>query len=220
MEIFEIEGLKFHVRTSRDKDVITGEILKDPYRLIQNKCKFLVDIGGHIGGTAIYCASKGATVQVYEPLKVNYDLLIENIKLNNLEDKITAFRKAISNTNSQTKLYLHEWDNASTSLYKNNSGGLTDKYEIVETITIKEVFRNIQHCDYLKIDCEGGEYDFIPYIGKKLVQKIDKISMELHLIHGKNDKKIFEHLNKFYQTGIKRYPQNHAYLVYCYQKRC
>ncbi|SVC04031.1 uncharacterized protein METZ01_LOCUS256885, partial [marine metagenome] len=58
--------------------------------------KIVVDIGAECGDTALYYASLNATVYSFEPIKSNYDDMIENIKLNpQLAKKITPINAAI-----------------------------------------------------------------------------------------------------------------------------
>ena len=36
------------------------------------------------------------------------------------------------------------------------------------------------HCDLLKVDCEGGEYDIFFHTPEETLRKIDRIAMEYH----------------------------------------
>lgn len=59
---------------------------------------------------------------------------------------------------------------------------MLEESEEVDSISIEDVFKDIPHCDLLKIDCEGGEYEFyqdIPF------QKPVRFLFELH--NGDND---------------------------------
>ena len=85
----------------------------------------------------------------------------------------------------------------------------TEKIEKVESIGIDEVFKNIKHCDLLKIDCEGAEYEFIKDIP---FDRVDRISLELH--EGKQVE-ILELLRKFYQVETKVARDKVSLMVYC-----
>jgi FkbM family methyltransferase len=56
--------------------------------------------GGEIGDTAIYFAlRKAKKVIVFEPFPYNFKYLIQNIKINNLEEKIEAVNAMIGDRN-------------------------------------------------------------------------------------------------------------------------
>lgn len=192
----EINGLEFEIRENTwDDTVLKDEITENIYSI--KKPKIVVDIGAHIGGTTIYCASLGAKVYAYEPSRINYHRLLRHIDLNDLQDNVVPFNLGIGD-GEPIKLYHHPTNYGCFSKYIDNSDGMIGESEIVETITIKDVFKDIEHCDLLKVDCEGAEAEFYKYIP---VDKIDQISMELH---GRKEKEIIDFLSNFYNIGIKK----------------
>jgi len=190
-EILIINNLQFKIRNGVwDREILLREVYQNDYRLPENP-KTIIDIGAHIGGTSILAAQKGATVYSYEPERDNYNLLLENVFLNGFQDKINCYNRAIG-IPGKRKLYLTSDNSGMGTFYKR-----TEKIEKVESIGIDEVFKNIKHCDLLKIDCEGAEYEFIKDIP---FDRVDRISLELH--EGKQVE-ILELLRKFYQVEIK-----------------
>ena len=138
------------------------------------------DIGGHIGSFSLYAASKAVDGRVFsfEPLPENHKIFARNIELNKL-DRIMLERKAISDKKGTMDLYLYDGDHSgSSSLFYRN----TDKKITIETTTLQDVFRKnkIDRVNFMKIDCEGAEYDILFNLPKNLLMKIDKISMEYH----------------------------------------
>ena len=199
-------GFLFQIRKGVwDEQILSGEMKASYYQIPQNP-KLVVDIGAHIGGTAILAASKGAEVYAYEPETENYKLLLENIKLNGLENKIHCFKKAIGKP-GQRQLHLNPDNSGMTSLSPIGPAG-----EKIETIPIEQVFKNIAHCDLLKIDCEEAEYEFLYNLP---VEKIDRISMELH--KGEQQKAIIW-LKMFYQVETKRALDETSLMVFCTKK--
>ena len=61
---------------------------------------------------------------------------------------------------------------------------LTSKCDIY----LNELFKNyrIHRCDFLKIDCEGAEYNIFYHTSDKTFNKIRTISMEFHDVEGNN----------------------------------
>ena len=67
------------------------------------KGNIVIDLGAHIGVFSVYAALYGAEkVYAYEPLKENYDLLVKNIAVNNLQDKIIPIQKAVTDKKGKT----------------------------------------------------------------------------------------------------------------------
>ncbi len=65
----------------------------------------------------------------------------------------------------------------------------------ISTITIQDLFEdfNIQKIDFLKIDCEGCEYETLFNTRNEYFQKIKKIAMEIHY----HPKYKFQHMIEF-----------------------
>lgn len=204
IEIFG--GFKFKIRKGVwDEQILTGEMNPSYYQIPQNP-KVVVDIGAHIGGTAILAASLGADVYAYEPDPENFDLLIENIKLNNLENKIHCFKEGVG-IPGKRKMYSNP---------KNSGMGTFEKISGVEQeidiISPTEVFKDIEHCDLLKMDCEGAEYEFINFLP---FPKIENISFELH--KGKQ-REVINLLKKHYEVKTTPAIDGTSLIVFCTPK--
>ena len=174
----------------------------DYYRLPKNP-KLVIDVGGHIGLVSLLMAKAGAEVYTFEPEEFNYETLCHNIEANGYKDKVHCIRKAVGKSGT-LKLYVHPVAGGCTSLYMSNHPGLEEsKYQMVESITIHDVFKNynIQHCDLLKLDCETSEEDIINDMDDELASKIDQISTELHGVKNpKNWQPIVAKLDKWYDA--------------------
>lgn len=128
------------------------------------------------------CAKRGATVYSAEPSRDNYKLLTKNIALNGFEDRIHAQRVALGKHKAKTRL-IDIGDNKASNVLRGleNTVGDLDRTERVTIRNLKEFFQdnNIEHCDYLKLDCEGAEIELLDDI-VDLHEKIDVIVAELH----------------------------------------
>jgi len=200
-------GFSFKIRKGQwDEQILAGETNPKYYRIPQNP-KVVIDIGAHIGGTSILAASLGADVYAYEPENENFNLLKENIKLNNLGNKIKCFQKGVG-VPGKRKLYLNSKNSGMATLEPNNTSS-----QEVDIIEIDKVFEKITHCDLLKIDCESAEYEFIcdaPF------EKIDQISMELH--EGAQSE-IINYLKKFYDVQTHPAIDGTSIMVFCTKKK-
>jgi len=78
---------------------IKENFIDEQFKNLDVKGKDVVDIGANIGDSAIYFALKGAKhVYAFEPYHYSYEIAKRNIKLNNLEDRITLLSKGCGKT--------------------------------------------------------------------------------------------------------------------------
>jgi len=157
----------------------------------------VIDIGAHIGRFCIYAAFKAKTGRVYafEPDARNYARLSENIKLNGFNN-IRAYEKVVNGTGKPQLLYLST-DSSENSLYAEPQS-LPAKE--IDGITLPQIFsgNDIKRCNFLKLDCEGAEYDILFSLPAEYFSKIDKIALEYHdnLYRGKSLKDLIFLLSK------------------------
>jgi FkbM family methyltransferase len=186
-------GIRFKVRNMPDIFAIRSMFVRDPwtkYHKIKNN-DVVIDIGAFIGDFAIFAVSsaKNAKVFAYEPSRKNFEYLIENIKLNNLGDNIIPFNLAITNVKKKMKLYVNpENRSAGDSIYKIGIGNLSTS--VVNSTTLEDVFKsnNIKYCNFMKMNCEGAEFDILLNTPKEIFEKIGYIAMEYHWIGNKTKK--------------------------------
>lgn len=143
-----------------------------------NNNDVVIDVGAHIGLFSLYASqfcSKGA-IYSFEPIKENYELLLENVQLNNLQ-QVHIFNLAVSKSNIPVKLYINN-DAAGHSIFSQSS-----QSTMVDSISLQKIFddNEIEHCDFLKLDCEGAEYEIIKNLPLTYFEKIDKMIIEYHM---------------------------------------
>lgn len=120
------------------------------------KNEIVIDIGAGIGGFSIPAAKKARHVYAIEPMTT--ELLRENILLNKAKN-ITVLAIALGNG----------------SIKKISWGG---ESKIIQTKKLTEIKRICGGCDFIKIDCEGGEWE----ITAEELKGIRRIEMEVHNI--------------------------------------
>jgi FkbM family methyltransferase len=118
--------------------------------------EIVIDIGASIGGFCIPASKKARHVYAIEPM--TSDMLRENIQLNSV-DNITVLDLALGN-GSVKKI---EW---------------VGRSKILETKSLTEIKNMCGGCDFLKIDCEGGEWEIKP----EELKGIRRIEMEVHKV--------------------------------------
>jgi len=152
------------------------EYKKSGFQINQNDV--VLDVGAHIGLFTLYASqfcTKGL-IYSFEPVQENFELLSENIKTNNLE-QVKFFNLAVSHSNDPIKLYIND-DESGHSMFSQSSQNL-----MVNSISLKKIFddNKIEYCNFLKLDCEGAEYEIIKNLPLSYFEKIDKMIIEYHM---------------------------------------
>ncbi|MFH1246727.1 MAG: FkbM family methyltransferase [Candidatus Liptonbacteria bacterium] len=180
-------GLNYRINTNTSDVRVLNELwnlgIYDRLKSFVSENGTVVDIGGHIGVFTAKAASWGRNVRVfsYEPMPKNFELLKENIALNHFENRITPTQAAVADTAGTLTLYVRKHESGGGSLYKKENA--EDGVAIaVNTVTLKDVFdkHGITQCDFMKIDCEGGEVPILTTAPRELFPKIRSMSIEWH----------------------------------------
>lgn len=157
---------------------VFGEFESDYYGLEKIQLSpddIVLDIGGNVGMFSIYVKKKfGCKVIAFEPVPMNFEQFKKNITLNGLSlDDFELYNVAITNVeNGEIKIGTPLYNTGGSSIFHYNDSMVACKTETINKhITEK--------CKYLKIDCEGGEYDIIPTILDRLNQ-FKYIGIEYH----------------------------------------
>lgn len=174
-------GYKFKIYNDLELLILKETFLENDYPFTPTVTKSIViDIGSNIGDFTVYAAGKNPGVLVYsiEASKKTFLTLQENIKMNHLDGQVIALNLAIYKKNGKMKLY-NAGPSGLRSLYKNRR---EKNFELVNTITLKELFTRykIPCCDYLKMDCEGAEYDILGSCPGPILKRINEIALEFH----------------------------------------
>jgi FkbM family methyltransferase len=104
--------------------------------------------------------------------------LAENLKLNRIGN-VRTYNLAIAASNGQMSLYHDPGNEGGHSLIQH-----TAQAETVDTVTLADFCaqNQIEKIDFLKIDCEGAEYDILLSLPAEPFARIHKISMEYHRV--------------------------------------
>lgn len=142
------------------------EILQKFCRYLENrKAEVVVDVGANAGGWTIAMAMLPNVKRVYsfEPIPELFEVFMENIKLNNLENKIVAKCKAICDKEQSI-----EFLRAANAAYSHMGNKMIRKHIPTDPvhpipykkITVEGTTLDKELCekiDVIKIDIEGGE---------------------------------------------------------------
>ena len=142
--------------------------------------------------------------------------MLENIKLNNMEDKIIPINMGINYDNNYIMINTKDMTLVAGSFFNSNNKGIKvpagklsdiiDKYNIDAQI--------------LKMDCEGCEYDII-LKDYDTIKEFDEIGFEYHANNTKIPvSKLLEKLNKDFECKfIKGGVNKKIGIIHCIRKK-
>lgn len=171
----------------------------------------VVDIGANIGVFALWAAPQAHEGKVIcvEPTKVIGCL--ENSLANNRLSNVFIVKCAVSDQPGNLELLEYPGFNAvshSAGFQPSGWGQLFIKLlwrkQQAEPIKVACPCRTldsildeyqVSHVDFLKVDCEGGEYSIFDSVSEETLGRISRIAMEFHELHPSHDhRRIVERL--------------------------
>lgn len=141
----------------------------------------VIDIGAHVGFFALKAASlaKRGKVYAFEPCSQHFNRLVSNVRSNGLSN-VEVSREAVWKEcrKVEFRYALTDLEPSLTSLC--DLGG--SERETVSAVTLDRIFERhrLEHCDLLKIDAEGAEYEILFSVTAPLLRVIRRIALEWH----------------------------------------
>jgi FkbM family methyltransferase len=157
-----------------------------------------IDVGGNIGAFSLVHSEHFHRIIAFEPATETIHKYISNT--GHLKN-VTAYRYAVSDKTGKY-LKLKQW----TQRERKESGNASvldnpdwsdEEIEEVMSISLEDIFSiwRLERINYLKCDCEGGEYDFLM---NKDLSKIDYLSIEIHKQLGEKADELEAYLSLFF----------------------
>lgn len=168
--------LKKHVRNvDHDHEVWHETLDVNTYSLTPEEMDgaYVVDVGANIGAFTAACCSLGAKVLAIEPSTENLAVLRVNTAGMDCEIHEAALWDVARR--GSVKFQYFSGSPAASRLQKSG----TDEVELVDFETLMAY--SPKDIDYLKLDCEGAEWDAIMYASTETLRRCKRITAELHL---------------------------------------
>lgn len=147
----------------------------------------VVEIGAHVGCFGTWAAKQGSGIRVFsfEADPGNFRYLDRNVKQNRLKGNI-ATHAAVGSKDGETTLYLHGRGHGGNSLYQEHARSA--QAVTVPAITLDTIVKKhaIKRIDFLKLDCEGAEYDILGSVSPETLARVRQIAMEHHRVPGRS----------------------------------
>ncbi len=172
-------GLKFSLPFPSGIAELKEIFLENAYSGFNVKGKTVVDIGGFIGDTALYFASKGASkIVCYEPAPNLFEYAKRNSSLNGFENIIELHNEAVDLNDGCMTLNYNPFIPGASSAYWGNNRGVAFS---VNVKAFEKIISDSGKVGLLKCDCEGAECNFIPDAAKRgILDSVESLVMEVH----------------------------------------
>ena len=149
---------------------IYGEVFtSNHYRFSPEKLKGrnVIDIGANLGMVSLYASYCGAKkVVAVEPVKEIYDKFVSNIKRAGYKNIVALKNVVLDKAGKKVKVSIN---NEPENTGANSIYNVVDQYEgNIISITLSDILKQFKGDNiFLKLDCEGAEFDIIPTATKK-----------------------------------------------------
>lgn len=162
-----------------------------------------VDIGANVGAYTILAAAIITKGKIYsfEPMSSVLGTLYQNIRINNLEDRVKVIKKVVSDKTGYERFVSHN-----ISEYSHISIDETSKSVLIPSTKLDDFCRGLKipFIDAIKIDVEGAEWKVLKGFENYLKSgKVGLLIVELNkrntLFNGDSNQ-VIEYLRKFKYT--------------------
>ena len=115
----------------------------------------IIDAGANIGNHSVYWATQCNVSKIisFEPVKETFDILIKNVQLNNLQDKIQASNIGLSDKTTNAKIGFLKNENIGMARVQPDQNGELKLDTLDNLVT--------EHVDFIKIDVERHEVELL-----------------------------------------------------------
>lgn len=174
-------GLIFKVRTAMDIWVIKETCLDRDYEQYGTDLQSgwqIVDIGGGLGDFTLHAARvSNSVIHAYEPFPESRELLNENLKHNKINN-VVVYHDAVGAGIGE----LHLTTTTGVAVRHSTAQDDDSADLTVNSIPLSTVINRLDnaHIDFLKMDCEGAEYDILLNADDATLGAISHICMEYH----------------------------------------
>lgn len=154
-----INGSKFQVRTGETG--LTGNVYTGLHEFqdmafllhVLRENDLFIDVGANVGSyTVLACSAIGANGYAFEPVPTTYNRLIENIRLNHMEDRVKSFNIGIGREPGTIE-FTGDMDTVNHAL----AYGEQNTNSISAEVSTLDIALKYESPTLLKIDVEGFE---------------------------------------------------------------
>lgn len=167
-----------------------------------------IDIGGHVGAFACQLAQMcpDATLEAFEASPVTAGYLRDNVTQNGFGDRVSVSQVALAAESGWVMLEDNGEASCENSVVSEQASGQSERSEPsalatrVPALSFDDVVGASPHpIDFVKIDCEGAEYDLVYASSPASWKSVDRVVLEYHPVSGQS----WSELSKWFaQVGL------------------
>ena len=117
-----------------------------------------LDIGTNIGIYSLFLAKQGLKCYAFEPVKYNYEILLKNIEINNLKNKIEALNYGLGKFKKKEEFIIDPVNTGASHIACPDETGIRTKVDIYTLDSvISKLNLNKNDKILIKVDVEGME---------------------------------------------------------------
>lgn len=196
------------IAVTPDEQVIYNDIFhNNEYNIstgeLSHRC--VVDVGANIGVFSFFSIASGAkVVYAFEPNASTFSKLVNNIRRAQT-DTIIPLNVAVSDVSGGLVSITDFNESGHNSIYEKTGNQ-------VLTISLKDFLANLQEQNiFLKVDCEGAEYDIFKDLSVEDVKNVSTLVIEIHADLHPTIKGFDFLYNKLKALGFKQQKVNKVY---------
>jgi len=181
--------------------------LKDTFDFAIQPGDVVIDVGAHHGIVALNSARLGAKVFALEPYPINLDVLKRNVALYPQYD-ITIKAQAAFSKSGPAVFNAGKTSTTGALIDVGRDWKRTQENYEVQCINFEDLFRTygLKNVKLLKLDCEGGEYDFLLNVSREQFRQVEFYYVETHQ-------------TKFYQSAVlEKFIKDQGYKIRFFQE--
>lgn len=169
----------------------------------------IVDIGANIGVTVQHFQRFAKKVYAVEPSSLHFEALKKNKEFNKW-DNVEVINAAIADKDGEMEIHYNDRNLTCNSLTLDYGG----RKEMVKTIAMDTLLKDIESVDFMKFDVEGAEDMILRSDSfKKVADKVKSIEVEFH---HQTWMKLVEYMTDVLGYKARR-PDSDAIIVYFYR---
>jgi FkbM family methyltransferase len=202
------DGTRFLVRNALDIWLVKESCLDRDYERDAVAIRdgwTIVDVGAGTGEFAVSVARRNprSIVHAFEPLPESFALLEENVRLNGLSN-VHAVQKAVAGAAGAVTLHAPSGLAGQHRTTRERDAPPLDAIP-ADATTLDAAFAELgtPGCDFLKIDCEGAEYEILFAASAATLRRVRHIAMEYH-----------EGVTAHSSADLQRFLESHGFRVW------
>ena len=178
-------GLRFAVRSRMDIWILKESCLDRDYErgaVAVRDGWTVFDVGAGFGDFTVRVAREcpHSRVFAFEPLPESFARLEEHVRENGAGN-VRAFAQAVGGGEAEQTLYTVTGLSGQHRTAGDASRGGSEQVRVPATTLSRAMAENgVARCDFLKIDCEGAEYEILLGADEETLARVEHIAIEYH----------------------------------------